>query len=89
MVGTVIVSYIRLWHWWFLMWTRYTYVCSFCDALIEITSEVIPVVDPTCICNTALKPTYLGQEDATVDEEETVTSITYTDVVKINTNPYN
>jgi hypothetical protein len=71
------------------MWTRYTYVCQYCDALLEITSEVIPVVDPTCICNTALKPTYLGQEDATVDEEETVTSITYTDVVKINTNPYN
>jgi len=69
------------------MWNRYTYVCSFCDALIEITSEVIPVIDPTCICNTALKPTYLGQQDAT--EEESVTEVTYTDVVKINTNPYN
>ena len=70
------------------MWTRYTYVCQFCDALIEITSEVIPVVDPTCICNTALVPTYLGQEDATVDDEPVI-EVTYTDVVKINTNPYN
>ena len=69
------------------MWNRYTYVCQYCDALIEITSEVIPVVDPICICNTALVPTYLGQEDATLDE--TVTEVTYTDVVKINTNPYN
>ena len=70
------------------MWNRYTYVCQFCDALLEITSEVIPVVDPTCICNTALVPTYLGQEDATVDEEPVI-EVTYTEVVQINTNPYN
>jgi len=87
MVGIVIVSYTRLWHWWYLMWTRYTYVCSYCDALIEISAQFYPVVDPTCICNTAIKPTYLGEEDATVDHE--VTNVTYTEVVQINTNPYN
>jgi len=68
------------------MWTRYTYVCQYCDALIEISAEIYPVVDPTCICNTILKPTYIGQEDATVDED--VIEVTYTDVVQINTNPY-
>ena len=70
-----------------MMWTRYTYVCSYCDALIEISAQFYPVVDPTCICNTAIKPTYLGEEDATVDHE--VTNVTYTEVVQINTNPYN
>jgi hypothetical protein len=69
------------------MWNRYTYVCSYCDALIEISAQFYPVVDPTCICNTAIKPTYIGEEDATVDHE--VTNVTYTEVVKINTNPYN
>jgi hypothetical protein len=69
------------------MWNRYTYVCSFCDALIEITSEVIPVVDPNCICNTAMKPTYIGQEDATLPDD--VTEITPEIVARTNSNHYN
>lgn len=69
------------------MWNRYTYVCSYCDALIEITSEVIPVVDPICICNTAIVPTYLGQEDATLPED--VTDITPEILARTNPNLYN
>jgi len=69
------------------MWNRYTYVCSYCDALVEITSEVIPVIDPTCICNTALKVTYIGEEDATLPED--VADITPEIVARTNSNPYN
>ena len=69
------------------MWNRYTYVCSYCDALIEITSEVIPVVDPICICNTALVPTYIGQEDATLPED--VADITPEILARTNGKVYN
>jgi hypothetical protein len=66
------------------MWTKYSYVCTDCDSLIEITSLVEPNFDPACICNprtfvvcTAIEPS------------KPVTSITPNQVVKINTNPYN
>ena len=46
------------------MWTKYSYVCADCDALIEITSQYEPALDPVCICShdtwvtrTALEPT--------------------------------
>ena len=32
------------------MWTKYSYVCADCDALIEITSQYEPALDPVCIC---------------------------------------
>lgn len=83
MVGTVIVSYIRLWHWWYLMWTKYSYVCADCDALIEITSQYEPALDPVCICS---HDTWVTRTAVAPDED--VTTITYVDVVKINTNPY-
>ena len=66
------------------MWTKYNYVCTDCDALIEITSEVYPVIDPACICRRSSHIVFLGTEDP-----EPVTEVTYTEVVKINTNPYN
>jgi hypothetical protein len=69
------------------MWNRYTYICTYCDALIEITSEVIPVIDPACICNTALKVTYIGQEDATLPED--VADVTPEIVARTNPKPYN
>jgi hypothetical protein len=68
------------------MWTKYSYVCADCDALIEITSQYEPALDPVCICShdtwvtrTALEPTVMP----------TVMSITPPEVVKINSNPYN
>ena len=68
------------------MWSKYSYVCTSCDALIEITTCVKPTIDPACNCSpdswifrSALEPTV----------EPNVTSITATQVVKINSNPYN
>jgi hypothetical protein len=68
------------------MWTKYSYVCTDCDSLIEVTSNTVPVMDPGCVCGldtfvtrTALEPTV----------QPNVTSITPTGLVKINSNPYN
>jgi len=32
------------------MWTKYDYLCTNCDSLIEVTAEVLHVLDPDCIC---------------------------------------
>jgi hypothetical protein len=32
------------------MWTKYDYLCTDCDALIEITASADKVLDPACIC---------------------------------------
>jgi hypothetical protein len=68
------------------MWTKYSYLCTDCDSLIEVTSNAVPVMDPGCVCGldtfvtrTALEPTV----------QPNVISITPTGVVKINSNPYN
>lgn len=68
------------------MWTKYSYVCTDCDSLIEVTSKYEPALDPACICShdtwvtrTALEPEQLAP----------VMSITPTGIVKINSNPYN
>jgi hypothetical protein len=69
-----------------MTWTKYSYVCTGCDALIEITTSVEPSFDPACTCDyqtfvtrTALEPT----------RQPNVISFTSKGVVKINTNPYN
>ena len=66
------------------MWNTYSYVCTNCDSLIQVTSQVSPVIDPACICNPSTFVVYTGK-----DIPEPVTSITSNQVVKINTNPYN
>jgi hypothetical protein len=79
------------------MWTKFTYLCTDCDALIEITASVSPQIDPACICHSSSHVTLISWEDATVshvDEDlapdyEPVIKVTPTEVVKINTNPYN
>jgi len=76
------------------MWTKFIYVCNDCDALIEVTASVSPQIDPACICQASSHVTLISWEDATVshvDEDHTpdVTDITLTQVVKINSNPYN
>ena len=70
------------------MWTKYDYLCTDCDALIEITAMATPVIDPACICRRSSHLVFLGSYGAT-DYAEPVTEVTYTEVVKINTNPYN
>ena len=32
------------------VWTKYDYVCTHCDALIEITAKTKPQLDPDCTC---------------------------------------
>lgn len=58
------------------MWTKYSYVCPDCDALIEITSlEGIPMpFDPVCPCgcNSLIN---IGVYDATVPNTD-VTQVT-------------
>ena len=77
------------------MWTKFTYLCTDCDALIEITASVSPQIDPACICHASSHVTLISWEDATVshvDEDPRpdydVTDITPPKLVKINTNPY-
>lgn len=68
------------------MWTKYDYVCSDCDALIEITTldNLRDADDPACPCGSN-NTINISVRDATVP----VTNITPSKVVKINTNPYN
>lgn len=74
------------------MWTRYTFTCDpdECDALIEFTARdgygfPLGIVQMQCPCGRMMN--YLGYEDA-YSPDETVTEVTYTEVVQINTNPY-
>jgi len=71
------------------MWTKYDYLCTDCDALIEITACADKVLDPACICSGQGVVILLGQSDAFGPVLEPVTKVTPTQVVKINTNPYN
>ena len=68
------------------MWTKYDYVCSDCDALYEITTldQIPDCFEPQCACgsNNVIN---ISVTDATVP----VTNITPSNVVKINSNPYN
>jgi hypothetical protein len=70
------------------VWTKYNYLCTDCDALIEITTQANPVIDPACTCRRSSHLVFLGTEETT-DYAEPVTEVTYTEVVKIDSNPYN
>jgi hypothetical protein len=68
------------------MWTKYDYVCSDCDALIEITTlENIREWRGWCSCGSP-NLINISVMDATVPDD--VTYITPPKLVKINTNPY-
>lgn len=69
------------------MWTKYDYLCTNCDALIEVTALEIPRVDPDCICGSGMV-IRIGVSPA-FQPESNVTEVTAPQVVKINTNPYN
>jgi len=66
------------------MWTTYSYVCTDCDSLIQVTSLYEPNFDPACTCNPR---TFVVR--TAIEPSKPVTSITPSKVVKINTNPYN
>ncbi len=67
------------------MWNKYSYVCTDCDSLIEVTTQAKPVIDPACICNPS---TYVVRTALEPEQIKPVISITPSNVVKINSNPY-
>jgi hypothetical protein len=70
------------------MWTKYDYVCSDCDSLIEITTlDDIREWRGWCPCGSA-NIINISVRDATVPDQD-VTYITEPKLVKINSNPYN
>ena len=68
------------------MWSKYDYVCSDCDALIEITTlDKIPdCFEPECPCGSA-NVIWIGMYDGNAP----VIKVTPSNLVKINSNPYN
>jgi hypothetical protein len=70
------------------MWTKYDYLCTNCDALIEVTALEIPRVDPDCICGNGMVIN-IGTSPAFEPIITDVSKVTPTRLVKINTNPYN
>jgi DNA-directed RNA polymerase subunit RPC12/RpoP len=70
------------------MWTKYDYVCSDCDALIEITTlDNIREWRGWCPCGSA-NIINISVRDATVPDQD-VSKVTPHGLVKINSNPYN
>ena len=70
------------------MWTKYDYVCNDCDALMEITTRIkLKSWRGWCSCGSP-NIINVGRSDAT-RYEETVTKVTSSNVVKINSHPYN
>ena len=63
------------------MWTKYSYVCTNCDALIEITTLAIPEENASCTC---MRGAWVTRTNV-----EHVIEVTPPKLVKINTNPYN
>ena len=75
------------------MWTKYDYLCTDCDALIEITTlKDLTDYRGWCSCGSP-NLVNVGSSDATVygsnGESIPVTNITPSRLVKINSNPYN
>ncbi len=70
-------------------WTKYDYLCTDCDALIEITTLVnIREWRGWCSCGSA-NIINIGVSDAFAPIITDVSKITPTQVVKVNSNPYN
>jgi hypothetical protein len=72
------------------MWNKYDYICTDCDALIEITTlSNLKNWRGWCPCGSP-NLMMLGYADATVKvSPEYVSEVTPVEVVKINSNPYN
>ena len=70
------------------VWTKYDYVCTVCDSLIEVTAQVLPQIEPDCVCGRG-DLINIGTSPGNVPIITDVSKVTPTQVVKINTNPYN
>ena len=71
------------------MWTKYDYLCTDCDALIEITTlQNIREWRGWCPCGSA-NIVNLSVRDGNAPLFEPVIKVTGSKVVKINSNPYN
>jgi hypothetical protein len=76
------------------MWNRYDYLCTNCDALIEVTAKVKPALDADCICgnsaviNIGNTPAHKPGSWVKAKKLNKVTKVTKPEVVKIDTNPY-
>ena len=72
------------------MWTKYDYLCTDCDALIEVTTllDLRRDVNGSCPCGSN-KTINIGVSDAFTPIITDVTKVTPSKLVKINTNPYN
>lgn len=68
------------------MWTKYSYVCTNCDSLMEVTTNTAPVTDPGCVCSL---DTFVVRTGVEPEQMAPVISITPNNLVKINSNPYN
>jgi len=70
-------------------WTKYDYLCTDCDALMEITT-LVDIKDwrGWCSCGSP-NLVWLGSYDGNAPLFEPVTKVTPRGLVKINTNPYN
>jgi hypothetical protein len=71
-------------------WSKYDYLCTDCDALIEITTLVDLRRDEytSCPCGSN-KVINIGVSDAFTPIITDVSKVTPTRVVKIDSNPYN
>jgi len=76
--------------WSHYVWTKYDYLCTDCDALYEITTQqtVPDCFEPQCACGSN-KIISIGVSDGNAPVIYDVTDITPTQVVKIDSNPYN
>ena len=50
------------------MWYKHDYVCTHCDALIEITTKIKPQLDPDCICGMINSIIQIGSSRADVSK---------------------
>ena len=71
-------------------WTKYDYLCTDCDALIEITTlkNRSECFQPLCTCG-SVNVINIGVSDGNAPLFEPVIEVTPPQLVKINTNPYN
>jgi len=72
------------------MWTKYDYLCTDCDALIEITTlkDRSEFFQPLCTCG-SVNVINIGTSPAFEPIITDVSNVTPTQVVKIDSNPYN
>ena len=77
---------------WRTMWTKYEYICTECDSLMEITTYWQNIAEPKCPCphQAIVRVNKFDLEAGHgVSVYDPVIKVTPTEVVKINTNPYN